>query len=73
MFVDIHVEPYEIKKQVEYTIEFPEYGKFPIMQINRGSYIAGAKIETSLIFMFRMAVIIYKSENIVLWQKIFYL
>ena len=29
MFVDIHVEPYEIKKQVEYTIEFPEYGKFP--------------------------------------------
>ena len=50
MFVDIHVEPYEIKKQVEYTIEFPEYGKFPIMQINRGSYIAGAKIETSLNF-----------------------
>lgn len=45
MFVDIHVEPYEIKKQVEYTIEFPEYGKFPIMQINRGSYIAEQKLK----------------------------
>ena len=50
MIFDIHIEPYEIKKQVEYTMDFPECGKFPVMQIDRGSYISGAKIETSLNF-----------------------
>mgnify|MGYP001016612987 FL=1 len=48
MFIDIHVDPYEIKKQTEFTMDFSEFERFPVMQIDRGSYVSGAKIETSL-------------------------
>ena len=48
MFIDIHVDPYEIKKQTEFTMDFSEFEGFPVMQIDRGSYVSGAKIETSL-------------------------
>lgn len=50
MFIDLHVEPYEIKSEEEYKIDFQGKGNFPILRIGRGSYIAGAKIETSLNF-----------------------
>lgn len=50
MIFDIHVEPYEIKSAMEYKINFPKKGNFPVLLIDRGSYISGAKIETSLNF-----------------------
>lgn len=50
MIIDMHVEPYQIKSEEEYRVDFPGKGNFPILHIRRGSYIAGAKIETSLNF-----------------------
>lgn len=50
MFIDLHVEPYQLKSEEEYGIDFPGKGSFPILHIGRGSYITGAKIETSLNF-----------------------
>lgn len=49
MIFDIHVEPYEVTEQRNYAIDFPE-GRFTIMQIDKGSYISKAQIETSLNF-----------------------
>lgn len=50
MIFDIHIEPYEIKAVTEYKVDFQEKGNFPVLLVDRGSYIAGAKIETSLNF-----------------------
>lgn len=50
MIFDIRVEPYEIKCAMEYKMNFPGKGGFPVLFIEKGSYIAGAKIETSLDF-----------------------
>lgn len=49
MIFDIHVEPYEITEQRNYSIDFPE-GRFTVLQIDKGSYISKAQIETSLNF-----------------------
>lgn len=50
MIFNIHVEPYEIKAFSEYKMDFAEKGQFPVCSIDRGSYINGAQIETSLNF-----------------------
>lgn len=50
MIVNIHVGPYEIKALREYKTDFGEKGQFPVCSIDRGSYINGAQIETSLNF-----------------------
>lgn len=49
MILEMHVEPYEVTLMKNYMMEFPE-GQFPILQIGKGSYMNGAKIETSLNF-----------------------
>ena len=49
MILDLHIEPYEITEQRNYIVDFPE-GKFTILQIDKGSYISKAQIETSLNF-----------------------
>ncbi len=49
MIFDIHVEPYEIRETKTYNIDFPE-GKFPVLLIEKGSYINKAYVETSLNF-----------------------
>lgn len=50
MIFNLHVEPYEITDLREYKIDFPNKGEFPILLIDKGSYIAGANVETSLNF-----------------------
>ena len=49
MILNLHIEPYEITERRDYSVDFPE-GRFTILQIDRGSYIAGARIETGLNF-----------------------
>lgn len=50
MIFSLHIEPYEVTDLREYKMDLPDNEQFPVLLIDKGSYIAGANVETSLNF-----------------------
>ncbi len=50
MIFDLHLEPYEVTDIRVYKMNVKNERQFPLLIIDKGSYIAGAKVETSFDF-----------------------